>query len=156
MIVDANEGWSPETLLDNLAACADAGVTLIEQPLPADRDEALARFRRPLPVCADESVHSRASLAGLLEKYDAVNIKLDKAGGLTEALAMAADAERLGFMVAVGCMVGTSLAMAPAILVAQHAGLVDLDGPLLLERDRPDGLRYDGSVVYPPTPALWG
>ena len=156
LIVDANEGWSPDNLVDNLAACAAAGVTLIEQPLPADRDDMLARITRPLPVCADESAHARGSLAALVGKYDAVNIKLDKAGGLTEALAMAADAERLGFAVMVGCMVATSLAMAPAMLVAQRARVVDLDGPLLLARDRPDGLRYEGSVVHPATPTLWG
>jgi L-alanine-DL-glutamate epimerase-like enolase superfamily enzyme len=156
LIVDVNEGWTDDNLAQNLAACAAAAVTLIEQPLPADRDAMLARIRRPLPICADESVHGRASLATLTGKYDAVNIKLDKTGGLTEALAMAADAERLGFDLMVGCMVATSLAMAPAMLVAQRARLVDLDGPLLLARDRPDGLSYQGSLVHPPTPALWG
>jgi len=156
LIVDANEGWTPDDLAENLAACAAAGVTLIEQPLPADHDEMLARIERPLPICADESVHDRASLAALVGRYDAVNIKLDKAGGLTEALAMAAQAQRLGFDFMVGCMVATSLAMAPAMLVAQRARLVDLDGPLLLARDRPDGLRYEGSLVHPPAPALWG
>jgi len=156
LIVDANEAWSADNLPDNLAACAQAGVTLVEQPLPADEDEVLARIRRPLPVCADESVHARASLPGLVGKYDAVNIKLDKAGGLTEALAMVKDAERLGFVLMAGCMVATSLAMAPAMLVAQRARVVDLDGALLLARDRPDGLRYEGSLVHPPTPALWG
>jgi L-Ala-D/L-Glu epimerase len=156
LIVDANEAWLPESLPGNFAACADAGVTLIEQPLPADRDEALAWTRRPLPVCADESVHARGSLPALRGKYDAVNIKLDKTGGLTEALAVAVEAERLGFMVMVGCMVSTSLAMGPAVLVAQRASLVDLDGPLLLARDRTEGLRYEGSLVYPPSPTLWG
>src|SRR5262249_9865534 len=111
---------------------------------------------RPIPVCADESVHATASLAALVGKYDAVNIKLDKTGGLTEALAMAAEAERLGFSLVAGCMVAASLAIAPAMLVAQRARVVDLDGPLLLARDRPDGLRYEASLVYPPTPALWG
>jgi L-alanine-DL-glutamate epimerase-like enolase superfamily enzyme len=156
LIVDANEGWSPENLAANLAACAAAGVTLVEQPLPAGRDEALAAVARPIPVCADESVHDRASLAGLRGRYDAVNIKLDKTGGLTEALAMAREAERLGFALMVGCMVATSLAMAPALLVAQGARVVDLDGALLLARDRPDGLRYEGSLVHPSIPALWG
>ncbi len=156
LIVDANEGWTPDDLAENLAACAAAGVTLIEQPLPADHDEMLARIERPLPICADESVHDRASLAALVGRYDAVNIKLDKAGGLTEAMATAAQAQRLGFDFMVGCMVATSLAMAPAMLVAQRARLVDLDGPLLLARDRPDGLRYEGSLVHPPAPALWG
>ena len=156
LIVDANEGWNPDNFEANLAACADAGVTLIEQPLPKGRDEALARIKRPIPVCADESVHDSASLDALTGKYDAVNIKLDKAGGLTEALALAAEAERRGFAVMVGCMVATSLAMAPAMLVAQRARWVDLDGPLLLASDRADGLRYEGSLVYPPDPVLWG
>ena len=156
LIVDANEGWNPDNFEANLAACADAGVTLIEQPLPEGRDEALARIKRPIPVCADESVHDSASLDALTGKYDAVNVKLDKAGGLTEALALAAEAERRGFAIMVGCMVATSLAMAPAMLVAQRARWVDLDGPLLLASDRADGLRYEGSLVYPPDPVLWG
>ncbi len=156
LIVDANEGWNEDNLALNLAACADAGVILIEQPLPEGCDDALARSKRPIPVCADESVHDRASLNALAGKYDAVNIKLDKAGGLTEALALAAEAERQGFAIMVGCMVATSLAMAPAMLVAQRARFVDLDGPLLLAKDRADGLRYEGSLVYPPGPALWG
>ncbi len=156
LIVDANEGWEADNLQHNLAACADAGVTLIEQPLPQARDEMLARIKRPIPVCADESVHDRASLDALAGKYDAVNIKLDKAGGLTEALALAAEAERRGFGIMVGSMVATSLAVAPAILVAQCARVVDLDGPLLLAADRADGLRYEGSVIYPSEPALWG
>src|SRR5262245_19909267 len=156
LIVDANEGWNAENLADNLAACAQAGVTLVEQPLPADSDDALSRIARPLPVCADESVHARASLPGLVGKYDAVNIKLDKTGGLTEALATVKEAERLGFALMAGCMVATSLAIAPAILIAQRARVVDLDGALLLARDRPDGLRYEDSLVHPATPALWG
>lgn len=156
LIVDANEGWTADNLPDNLAACARAGVTLVEQPLPADGDDVLARIARPLPVCADESVHARASLPALIGKYDAINVKLDKAGGLTEALAIAKEAERLGFVLMVGCMVATSLAIAPAILVAQHARVVDLDGALLLARDRPDGLRYEDSLVHPAMPALWG
>jgi L-Ala-D/L-Glu epimerase / N-acetyl-D-glutamate racemase len=156
LIVDANEGWSAVDLAQNLAACAQAGVTLVEQPLPAGRDDVLARVARPIPVCADESVHGSASLAALAGKYEAVNIKLDKTGGLTEALAMAREAERLGFSLMVGCMVATSLAMAPAMLVAQRARVVDLDGALLLARDRPHGLIYDGSRVHPATPALWG
>lgn len=156
LIVDANEAWEPANLVENLRACAQAGVTLVEQPLPAGRDAMLRDIARPIPVCADESVHDRASLAGLVGRYDAVNIKLDKTGGLTEAMAMAAEAERLGFALMVGCMVGTSLGMAPALLLAQTAKVVDLDGPLLLAKDRPDGLHYDGSLVYPPGPALWG
>jgi L-alanine-DL-glutamate epimerase-like enolase superfamily enzyme len=156
LIVDANEGWTAGNLAANLAACATAGVTLVEQPLPSGADAALGSIKRPIPVCADESVHDRAGLTALVGRYDAVNVKLDKSGGLTEALAMVHEAERLGFGVMVGCMVATSLAMAPAVLVAQRARVVDLDGPLLLAKDRPDGLRYDGSLVYPPTPALWG
>jgi L-alanine-DL-glutamate epimerase-like enolase superfamily enzyme len=156
LIVDANEGWRADNLADHLAACAAAGVTLIEQPLPADDDGALATIARPIPVCADESVHDRASLRALVGRYDAVNIKLDKTGGLTEALAMAREAERVGFSIMVGCMVATSLSMAPAMLVAQRARVVDLDGPLLLARDREHGLRYEDSLVYPPTRELWG
>ncbi|QWG14961.1 dipeptide epimerase [Bradyrhizobium sediminis] len=156
LIVDANEAWTADSLERNLADCAQAGVTLVEQPLPAGQDAALARIRRPLAVCADESVHDRASLDGLRERYDAVNIKLDKTGGLTEALVMADAAQALGFQIMIGCMVATSLAMAPAMLLVPQARFVDLDGPLLLARDRDGGLRYDGSLVYPPEAALWG
>jgi L-alanine-DL-glutamate epimerase-like enolase superfamily enzyme len=156
LIVDANEAWTPDNLEQNLAACAAAGVTLVEQPLPAGKDEALARIKRPIAVCADESVHDLASLAGLRARYDAVNIKLDKTGGLTEALVMADAAQALGFEIMIGCMVATSLAMAPAMLLTPQARFVDLDGPLLLARDRDGGLRYDGSLVYPPEAALWG
>jgi L-alanine-DL-glutamate epimerase-like enolase superfamily enzyme len=156
LIVDANEGWADDNLVQNLAACAEAKVTLIEQPLPESRDGALAQVKRPIPVCADESVHDRASLKALAGKYDAVNIKLDKTGGLTEALVLAAEAEKQGFVIMVGCMVATSLAMAPAMLLAQRASVVDLDGPLLLAKDRQGGLRYDGSRAYPPDAALWG
>ena len=156
LIVDANEGWTATNLEQNLAECAGAGVTLVEQPLPAGNDEALARIKRPLSVCADESVHDRASLEGLRARYDAVNIKLDKTGGLTEALAMADAAQAIGFDIMVGCMVATSLAMAPAMLLVREARFVDLDGPLLLARDRKSGLRYDGSIVHPPDATLWG
>ncbi len=156
LIVDVNEGWNDDNLATNLAACAAAGVVLVEQPLPEGRDQALASLRRQIPVCADESAHDRASLPALKGKYDAVNIKLDKAGGLTEALAMSEAARQAGLAIMTGCMVATSLAMAPAVLLAQGARFVDLDGPLLLSRDRPDGLRYHGSQVYPPSPALWG
>jgi len=156
LIVDANEAWTEANLEHNLAACAKAGVTLVEQPLPAGQDGRLAHIKRPITVCADESVHDRASLAGLRERYDAVNIKLDKTGGLTEALAMADVAAAQGFGIMVGCMVATSLAMAPAMLLTPMARFVDLDGPLLLARDRDGGLRYDGSLVYPPDAALWG
>lgn len=156
LIVDANEAWTAANLERNLAACAEAGVTLVEQPLPAGQDEALARIRRPIAVCADESVHDRKSLPPLRERYDAVNIKLDKTGGLTEALAMADAANALGFTIMVGCMVATSLSMAPAMLLTPQARFVDLDGPLLLARDRDHGLRYDGSLVHPPESSLWG
>ncbi len=156
LIVDANVGWGEDVLADNLAACAAAGVVLVEQPLPERRDDALATIKRPIPICADESAHGLASLPALVGRYDAVNVKLDKAGGLTEALAMVAEAERLGFALMAGSMVATSLSVAPAMLVAQKARFVDLDGPLLLSADRPDGLVYSGSLVHPPTPALWG
>lgn len=156
LIVDANEAWTDGNLERHLAACASAGVTLVEQPLPAGQDGALAGIKRPVAVCADESVHDRASLDGLRERYDAINIKLDKTGGLTEALAMAEAARALGFDLMVGCMVATSLAMAPAMMIAQGARVVDLDGPLLLAKDRDNGLRYDGSTVYPPDAGLWG
>jgi L-Ala-D/L-Glu epimerase len=156
LIVDPNEGWSADNLAANFAACADAGVTLVEQPLPQGADELLRNCEKPVPICADESVHNGASLASLVGKYDAVNIKLDKTGGLTEALALAAEAERRGVVIMVGCMVATSLSMAPAILLAQRARFVDLDGPLLLASDRAEGLRYEGSLVYPPASTLWG
>jgi L-Ala-D/L-Glu epimerase len=156
LIADVNEGWRPEDLAANLAACAAAGVTLIEQPLPAADDAALAAITRTVPVCADESVHDRATLKKLVGKYDVVNIKLDKTGGLTEALALAAEARMLGFDLMVGCMIATSLAIAPALLVATHARVVDLDGPLLLARDRPNSLHYDGSILHPASGALWG
>ena len=156
LIVDANEAWTPSDLERNLAACAEAGVTLVEQPLPSGWDDMLGRIRRPVRVCADESVHDRKSLEGLRGRYDAVNIKLDKTGGLTEALAMADAANAVGFDIMVGCMVATSLAMAPAMLLTAQARFVDLDGPLLLARDRDHGLRYDGSLVHAPDTALWG
>jgi len=156
LIVDANEAWTPSNLESNLAACAEAGVTLVEQPLPVGWDEMLGRIRRPIAVCADESVHDRKSLDALRGRYDAVNIKLDKTGGLTEAMAMADAATTLGFRIMVGCMVATSLSMAPAMLLTPRARFVDLDGPLLLARDRDHGLRYEGSLVHPPDAALWG
>ena len=156
LIVDANEAWAEADLEAHCSACAAAGVALVEQPLPAGRDGALARVARPIPVCADESVHDRAGLAALRDRYDAINIKLDKTGGLTEALLLAEEGARLGFSLFVGCMVGTSLAMAPAMLLTPRAKFVDLDGPLLLARDREPALVYDGSLVYPPQPELWG
>jgi L-alanine-DL-glutamate epimerase-like enolase superfamily enzyme len=155
LVADANEAWTPELLPSLMQAAAAARVELIEQPLPAGADAALAG-PRAVPVCADESVHDRAGLAALAGRYDAINIKLDKAGGLTEALALAAQARALGFRIMVGCMVATSLSMAPAVLLAQGADWVDLDGPLLLARDRSPALTYDGALVHPPDPALWG
>ena len=156
LIVDANEAWDASTLEANLAACEEAGVAIVEQPLPAGRDQALASIVRRVPLCADESVHTRAGLAALRDRYDLVNIKLDKTGGLTEALALADAATALGLGLFVGCMVGTSLAMAPAMLLTPRARFVDLDGPLLLASDRNPGLVYNGSVVAPPEPDLWG
>lgn len=156
LIVDANEAWRSETIEANLAACVAAGVGLIEQPLPAGEDELLATIARPIPICADESLHDRAGLDALARRYDAINIKLDKAGGLTEAVMLAHEARARGFSLMIGCMVGTSLAMAPAMLLAHHADYVDLDGPLLLARDRDPALRFEGSTIHPPTPDLWG
>jgi len=156
LIADANEGWGRADLEAHLAACAAAGFALVEQPVPAAQDEQLRGIERPVPLCADESVHDRGSLERLVGLYDAVNIKLDKTGGLTEALAMAQAAQAHGFGLMIGCMVGTSLAMAPALLLAARARFVDLDGPLLLARDREPGLLYEGSLVHPPSPALWG
>ncbi|MGB6919885.1 MAG: enolase C-terminal domain-like protein, partial [Methylovirgula sp.] len=156
LIADANESWSEQDLIANLESCAEHGVALIEQPLPAGEDAILAKIAHPVPICADESCHDRADLAALRDRYEAVNIKLDKAGGLTEALALVAAAERHGFDVMIGSMVGTSLGVAPALLLAGKAKFVDLDGPLLLAKDRPGGLLYEGSLVHPPEPALWG
>ncbi len=156
IIVDANEGWTAEIYADLAPYLARLDVALVEQPLPAGADGMLAEIAHPVPVCADESCHDRASLAGLKGKYDMVNIKLDKTGGLTEALALRDAARAEGFGIMVGCMVGSSLAMAPAFLVAQGAEVVDLDGPLLLARDREDPVRYEGSQMRAPCPALWG
>jgi len=156
LIVDANEAWDPSCFQTNLAACAAAGVDLIEQPLPAGKDALLAEIDRDVVVCADESLHTSADLAQLKDRYDAVNIKLDKAGGLTEALKMVRTARSLDFKVMLGCMLGTSLGMAPAAVAAQGADYVDLDGPLLLAKDRDPGLRFEGSTLYPPEAALWG
>nr|CAD6414180.1 dipeptide epimerase [Rhizobium sp. Q54] len=156
IIVDANEGWTEENIEDHLRIAREVGIALIEQPLPAGRDGMLTRIDRLVPVCADESVHATDDLGALRNRYDAVNIKLDKTGGLTEALRMKAEAKRLGFQVMVGCMVGTSLAMAPAALLAQDVEYADLDGPLLLARDREPALRYEGSTLFPPPSELWG
>ncbi|AZN99672.1 dipeptide epimerase [Mesorhizobium sp. M9A.F.Ca.ET.002.03.1.2] len=156
IILDANEGWTDDDIVANLAFAAEHAITLIEQPLPAGRDGILRHIAHPVPICADESVHEAKDLEALVGLYDAVNIKLDKSGGLTAALALRYRARELGFGVMVGCMVGTSLAMAPAVLLAQDADFVDLDGPLLLARDRRPGLVYQGSLVSPPDTALWG
>jgi L-alanine-DL-glutamate epimerase-like enolase superfamily enzyme len=156
LIVDANEGWTPEVYADLAPHLLRLGVDLVEQPLPAGQDEALAQMPHPVPVCADESCHDCASLATLQGRYDVVNVKLDKTGGLTEALALREEALRMGFKVMVGCMVGTSLAMAPAVLVAQGAEVADLDGPLLLAEDRARPLVYDEAGVHPPEAELWG
>ncbi|KGB82055.1 mandelate racemase [Rhodovulum sp. NI22] len=156
IIVDANEGWTAEVYAELAPHLVRLGVELVEQPLPAGDDDMLAEIARPLPVCADEACHDRASLPALKGKYDLVNIKLDKTGGLTEALALRDAARAEGYGVMVGCMVGSSLAMAPAVLLAQGADVTDLDGPLLLAEDRPEPLTYDEAGVHPSAPALWG
>jgi L-alanine-DL-glutamate epimerase-like enolase superfamily enzyme len=156
LVADANEAWTPALLPALMAAAAAARLEVVEQPLPASDDGALVGLPRPVPICADESLHTRRDLAALRTRYDAINVKLDKAGGLTEALALTQAARDMGFRIMVGCMVATSLAMAPAMLIAQQADWVDLDGPLLLARDRSPGLRYDGDTVHPPDAALWG
>lgn len=156
IIVDANEGWDAEIYSQLAPQLVRLGVKLVEQPLPADKDDDLIGLPRPLPICADESCHDRKSLEKLIGKYDFVNIKLDKTGGLTEALLLKNKALEAGFKIMVGCMVGSSLAMAPATLIAQNATFVDLDGPLLLAQDRQHGLLYDESWVHPPVKNLWG
>ncbi len=156
IIVDANEGWSAEVYADLAPHLTRLGVSLVEQPLPASDDEALIGMDRPIPVCADESCHDCASLEGLKGKYDLINIKLDKAGGLTEALRLKAAALAEGYGIMVGCMVGSSLAMAPATLLAQGAAFTDLDGPLLLAEDRTAALLFDEAGIHPPRRELWG
>ena len=156
LVVDANEAWTLDQLKRFAPVLADLGVELIEQPLPAGQDEALRGYRSPVPLGADESCHGLDSLEALKGLYQVVNIKLDKTGGLTEALLLKRAAEAAGFDIMVGCMVATSLAMAPAVLVAQGARFVDLDGPLLLAEDRTPALTYDGAVLHPPAPELWG
>ena len=156
LIIDANEGWNAANLDANLAACAKAGVELIEQPLPADDDEALRGVGADALICADESAHDTSTLPALAGKYTAINIKIDKTGGLTEALALADAARDMGLTIMVGCMLATSLAMAPALVVATQAEFVDLDGPLLLAHDRDPGLVFDGSRILPPPAELWG
>ena len=156
LIIDANEGWSPELYTDLAPHLIRLGVALVEQPLPAGADGMLAEIARPLPVCADESAHDAAGLTDLVGKYDIVNLKLDKTGGLTQGLIARATARRLGLGLMVGCMVGSSLAMAPAVLLAQGAAFTDLDGPLLLAEDRVNPLHYDDAGVHPATASLWG
>lgn len=156
MIVDANEGWTPQSYAALAPELLALGVKMVEQPLPAGADEALRGMDRPLPVCADESCHDRDSLPALTGKYDMVNIKLDKTGGLTEALLLKQEAMAQGYQIMVGCMVGSSLAMAPAVLLAQGAAFTDLDGPLLLGEDREHALKFDDLGVHPPDPTLWG
>ena len=156
IIVDANEGWSAEVYSDLAPHLLRLGVELVEQPLPASEDDALLGLERPLPICADESCHDRSSLPHMRGKYDYANIKLDKTGGLTEAFALRDAALEAGFGLMVGCMVGSSLAMAPAVLLAQAAQFTDLDGPLLLAEDRDHALKFDADGVHPPVAALWG
>jgi L-alanine-DL-glutamate epimerase-like enolase superfamily enzyme len=156
LIVDANEGWSPEDYAALAPGLAELGVALIEQPLKAGDDDYLATTGAPVPLCADESSHTRADLARIRGRYSYINVKLDKAGGLTEAVALAREAQAVGLRLMVGCMVSTSLAMAPATLLAGMADFVDLDGPLLLARDRDPALRYETDLLYPPSRELWG
>ena len=156
LIVDANEGWTADNLAAMLAACAEAGVELVEQPLPAGNDEALRTIARAVTVCADESAHGLDTLDQLVGKYDAINIKLDKTGGLTPAIALARAARERDLGIMVGCMLATSLAMAPAFLLTPLAEVVDLDGPLLLKADRVPAIAFTGSLMHPPPPELWG
>lgn len=156
LIVDANESWPAESVEALSGALHEANVALIEQPLPAGADSMLEEIDRPVPICADESCHTKSDLEAIAGRYDAVNIKLDKSGGLTAALELRKAAEAAGLEVMVGCMVGTSLAMAPGMVLAQNARFVDLDGPLLLAQDRPAGLRFENGRVSPPPSELWG
>ena len=156
LIVDANEAWTVDMMREYCTKMSDLGVELIEQPLPAGEDSILGEMERPVPICADESAHDTATLDEVTELYDYINIKLDKTGGLTEALLLAEAAREFGLGVMVGCMLGTSLAMAPAMFLASYARFVDLDGPLLLEKDRDHGIHFDGSVMHPPAHELWG
>jgi len=156
LIIDPNEGWNLELLADVAGQLAEMGVEMIEQPLPADADDGLAEFSCPVPICADEACHITGDLDRLRGKYAMINIKLDKTGGLTEALTLAQAATEAGFAIMIGCMVGTSLAMAPATLLAPFARFVDLDGPLLLKQDREPGLAFSDGCVHPPEPDVWG
>ncbi|SDR36765.1 N-acetyl-D-Glu racemase DgcA [Pseudovibrio sp. Tun.PSC04-5.I4] len=156
LIVDANEGWSESNLEANIKACQNAGVGLVEQPLPAGKDGILAEIKHLIPICADESLHTSADLESLRNRYSAINIKIDKTGGLTEGLKLLRKAEEMDYVIMVGCMLATSLAMAPAMLLAQNAEFVDLDGPLLLAKDRDHPIHFEGSLMHPPSPLLWG
>ena len=156
LIADANEAWTPKNCESLLSAAKTAGFELIEQPLPAENDAILSEIHRLLPVCADESMHARHDLAALKDRYDAVNIKLDKTGGLTEALEAVDFAQQSGFRIMLGCMVCTSLSIAPAFLLGRHADWVDFDGPLLLTRDRFAGITQDSGIIPPPGQELWG
>jgi L-alanine-DL-glutamate epimerase-like enolase superfamily enzyme len=156
LIVDANEAWTVDMMQEFCPKLADLGVELIEQPLPAGEDGALVDMDRPVPICADESAHDTATLDDVARIYDVINIKLDKTGGLTEALLLAEAARGFGLGVFVGCMVGTSLAMAPAMMLGSFARFIDLDGPLLLAKDRENGIQFDGSIMQPPSRKLWG
>ena len=156
LIIDANEAWTENNLVELMQVCAEAGIELIEQPLPADADNMLADIAHPVAICADESIHDLNSLNAIADRYDAINVKLDKTGGITEAVVLTQAAEARGISIMVGCMLATSLAMAPAMMIAQKAAFVDLDGPLLLARDRCPGLKFDGSIIHPPTKELWG
>lgn len=156
LIIDANESWSGSRIVELLRVCSGEGIELVEQPLPAESDQMLKDIDHSVPICADESAHDAEGLAGLVGKYDAVNIKLDKTGGLTPAIAMAQQAKTLNLKIMIGCMVSTSLSMLPALHLSQFADWIDLDGPLILARDRDHGLRYDAGLISPPTQALWG
>lgn len=156
IIADANEAWTPDVYADVAPRLAELGVAMVEQPFPATEDEVLRELERPVPIAADESCHTRRDLDRLVGLYDVVNVKLDKTGGLTEAIALVAEARERGFGIMVGCMIGTSLGIAPALLLGGSAEYLDLDAPLLLARDRSEGVRFEGSVLYPPEPELWG
>lgn len=156
LIVDPNEGWDIDIMREVAPPLAELGVEMLEQPLPADADDGLADYDSPIPVCADESCHTADKLHLLADKYQIVNIKLDKTGGLTSALRLADAAQTCGFGIMIGCMVGTSLAMAPATMITPLAKFIDLDGPLLMKQDRPDGLTFAEGCIHPPEPALWG
>ena len=156
LVIDANEGWTPDDYINLIDHLTELNIALIEQPFPAGQDGCLAEFARPIPICADESVHTSSDLPALVGKYDCVNIKLDKSGGLTAAIKLKTDAQAMGFDIMVGCMVATSLAMAPAQLLATDATLVDLDGPLLLSKDRDTPILYDTNGMHPASAALWG